>query len=451
MAVSISHRFRFVTWFLSAYLRKYSGFILLGFFAGLLLSVLVSLLPTISPTQLVERENVVGLVGQYSLSSLPLSLQQKLSFGLTTLDSHDQVKPGAASSWEIKNNGSSYIFHLRRDLTWQDGSKFRSFDVNLRLKDVEILALGDYELEFKLKNPLAALPSIVSQPLFKNGLIGLGPQKASRIVLNNGSLSSLEIVNPKTNEKILYKFYKTSGEAILALKLHQINSLEGLNSVAGTKTDKTISWQKQVDYHKFVALFFNTGKDPFKEKKVRLGFTYALPNSFGQEEEALGPINKKSWAYNSELKNYLYNKEQSQKYLKDILNGSATSSASFVLKLSTMPVYRSYADQIAKNFRAIGIKTKVWESETPPPNFDVFLGAIATMPDPDQYIFWHSGQANNITATNNPRVDKLLEEGRTNTNQKERKQIYQDFQKYLVEDDDAAFLFYPATYTVTRI
>jgi ABC-type transport system substrate-binding protein len=61
--------------------------------------------------------------------------------------------------------------------------------------------------------------------------------------------------------------------------------------------------------------------------------------------------------------------------------------------------------------------------------------------DPDQYLFWHSTQTKtNLTQTNNPKIDKLLEEGRQTFDQQERKKIYQEFQKILLEECPAIFL-----------
>ena len=65
------------------------------------------------------------------------------------------------------------------------------------------------------------------------------------------------------------------------------------------------------------------------------------------------------------------------------------------------------------------------------PNFDdndtiLTYGAITK--DPDQYLFWHSTQTNtNITKLNNPRIDKLLEEGRQTNDQIERKKFTKIF------------------------
>ncbi|MFA5795842.1 MAG: hypothetical protein WC885_01540, partial [Candidatus Shapirobacteria bacterium] len=72
--------------------------------------------------------------------------------------------------------------------------------------------------------------------------------------------------------------------------------------------------------------------------------------------------------------------------------------------------------------------------------------------DPDQYTFWHSTQEKtNITHLNNSRIDKLLEEGRLTFNLQDRKKIYLDFQKFLLEESPVIFISYPTIYSVSRI
>jgi deoxyuridine 5'-triphosphate nucleotidohydrolase len=84
-------------------------------------------------------------------------------------------------------------------------------------------------------------------------------------------------------------------------------------------------------------------------------------------------------------------------------------------------------------------------------NFDAILSYSSTTKDPDQYSFWHSTQTNtNITKLDNSRIDKLLEDGRTTIDTIERKKIYQDFQRYLLEESPAIFISYPITYQVIR-
>ena len=65
-------------------------------------------------------------------------------------------------------------------------------------------------------------------------------------------------------------------------------------------------------------------------------------------------------------------------------------------------------------------------------------------------LLWHSDGPDNITHYKNLRIDKLLEDGRKTVDVAKRKAIYNDFQKYLLEDAPAVFLYYPDEYTITR-
>ena len=86
-----------------------------------------------------------------------------------------------------------------------------------------------------------------------------------------------------------------------------------------------------------------------------------------------------------------------------------------------------------------------------PVDYDAFLATVDIPKDPDQYSLWHSTQATtNISKYKNPRIDKLLEDGRTELDQDTRKKIYLDFQRFLVEDVPAIFLYHPIFYTISR-
>src|SRR5690348_11635308 len=46
--------------------------------------------------------------------------------GLTRFTPAAQVEPGLAERWEISRDGRTYTFHLRRGVTFHDGSPFRA-------------------------------------------------------------------------------------------------------------------------------------------------------------------------------------------------------------------------------------------------------------------------------------------------------------------------------------
>src|SRR5262245_6703405 len=56
-------------------------------------------------------------------------LTDQISNGLVALDKNQNPTPELAETWKIEDDGRSYWFNLRRDLTWHDGVAFTSADV----------------------------------------------------------------------------------------------------------------------------------------------------------------------------------------------------------------------------------------------------------------------------------------------------------------------------------
>ena len=133
--------------------------------------------------------------------------------------------------------------------------------------------------------------------------------------------------------------------------------------------------------------------------------------------------------------------EELESELKDGLN----------IKLVSAPVLLPVAEKIAGFWQEIGVDAVVQVSSVIPSEFQAYLAIFEIPIDPDQYSMWHSTQkGTNITHYTDPRIDKLLEDGRSELEIEERRKIYLDFQRFLVEDSPAAFLYHPATYTITR-
>jgi ABC-type transport system substrate-binding protein len=121
------------------------------------------------------------------------------------------------------------------------------------------------------------------------------------------------------------------------------------------------------------------------------------------------------------------------------------------INLSTAPILLDKAEAIADDWRAAGVEVNLNVISNIPSDYQAFLAIFDIPDDPDQYSIWHSTQTStNITNYQNPRIDKLLEDGRSEIDSIARKKIYLDFQRFLVEDSPAAFLYYPTTYSVSR-
>jgi oligopeptide transport system substrate-binding protein len=55
-------------------------------------------------------------------------IQSDLFEGLTRIDGHGRIVPGVAEKWEVTPDGLTWIFHLRADLKWSDGSPLTADD-----------------------------------------------------------------------------------------------------------------------------------------------------------------------------------------------------------------------------------------------------------------------------------------------------------------------------------
>jgi peptide/nickel transport system substrate-binding protein len=120
------------------------------------------------------------------------------------------------------------------------------------------------------------------------------------------------------------------------------------------------------------------------------------------------------------------------------------------LTIQTMKQYLPAAQAIAAAWKKLGINTSIQTVEGIPDSFQIYIGNFTIPQDPDQYTLWHSEGPDNITHYKNLRIDELLEDGRRTVNDKQRQQIYNDFQKFLLEDSPAVFLYYPDEYTISR-
>lgn len=386
------------------------------------------------------------MVGNYTISSLPVPIQDELSFGLTRLLPDQTATAGAALSWTATDSGKTIVFHLDPNLFWQDGTKFDTSQINYRLKGVNVKRLSLTDISFSFQKPFAPLPAIVSQPIFKNGLVGLGDYKLKSLKFNGKFLSELTLQNLKTGLEKTYKFYPSDKEAVTALKLGSVTSVQNIHSAYDLSTDPNYIVKSATDSGTVAALFINLTKKKLDQKAFRQALAYGLPDKFPEGELAYSLSRLESWVDSSEAKKYLQNTALSE----EVFDKKASSSAKQPLFITTSMALRPVALRIASVWTGQGQPVKVETSEFIPSQFDIYLAYLTVPVDPDQYALWHSTQKGNISGYKSPKVDKLLEEGRNTMDPKERKKIYAEFQKALSEDLPAIFLFYPRVYTISR-
>jgi peptide/nickel transport system substrate-binding protein len=441
-------RSRMIFWLIRGLAIKYTRSLLVGFAIGFIVSFTFWRIYPTFLKQYFYPTIRIGLVGDFTPSTLPRQIQNQISSGLTRLNPDGDVVPGLAMSWEATNSGKLFIFHLRNDLSWQDGQKMTAMDVNYNIKDVHFKKPDNWTIEASLDEPYGPFPVLVSKPLFRNSLIGFGDYKICCLNLNGETFKSLKllpIVNDYSTPDIEYHFYRTENQAIMAYKLGEIDELDEI-----TDPGDLVKWGKtqvipHTKYNRITAIFFNLKNPLLSEKNFREALGYALPKF--TVERAYQPIPKTSWAYTDKVRQY----EPDATEVDKLLKASKIGTSSAQLTLSAFSQYLDDAQSIADSWTKAGIKTSVKVENTIPPDYEALLTAFDVPPDPDQYQYWHSTQiSTNITGYVNVKIDKLLEDGRQTTDIEARKKIYADFARRLVDDSPALFLYYAQTFTIKR-
>ena len=433
-------RKRYYLWLLKAYFKKWKKIIFASILIGAVVFFLFAYFFNFFITPLFEKTvRRVGYFGIHTPQTLPENVTGDLSFGLTSVLPNGKIVPGAAESWEIKNDGKLYVFHLKKGLFFHNGEKLTAKNISLDFKNVVKKVINDNTISYEMKNSYSPFLSSVSKPLFIKNFQGLGTYKVKRIDINGGfvKLIILQNINNSGSRKTIY-FYPSQNALKTAFALGEIDTAIGVTNLSIKGSDMG-SWKntrvtKNINYDELVSLFYNNADSLLSNKKLRQALNYALPPKFSEGLRAYSSIPPDSIFF-SKPPNYGISDIE---IATTLLSGMKDLDKKF--EISTTEEYKSLADNIAINWKALGIKTEVKIVTEIPKKFQILLYPFKISQDPDQYTLWHSDQISNIIKYKNLRIDKLLEDGRSTNDQGKRLIIYADFQKYLTDDVPASFL-----------
>lgn len=449
----IKIRHRLISWLIKAYIKKWGKLILIYFATGLIVFFAFRLIfgDIIGNLQTRSTETI-GMVGTYELENLPSNILNKLSLGLTSVAKDGSIKPGIAEKWKIGNNDKAYVFYLKENIYFTDGTNLTSDHIRYNFADTSIIRPNKFTIAFMLKDSYSPFLVTVGKPIFKDGLIGVSDNKLKDIKLNGNFVQSLDLVS-KNGVRIIYQFYPTNDALKIAYSLGEVSKIVGLSDVKFKNTEfdsfKNAKVERRVNYQQLVTLFYNTSDELLSSKTLREALSYTIPNDFSYGLRNFGPFLPFSFVTQGGVGWH----KQDIEHAKELLDKSKKeigSDKKITLAIETLSQYKSAAEEIANIWKKLDIDVRTKIVNKVPSRFQVFLGEFNVPQDVDQYALWHSDQPSNITHYANLRVDKLLEDGRKEVHIEKRKIIYANFQKYILADPPASFLFFPYTYDVTR-
>lgn len=426
----------------TAYLKRYwlratvSTILLIGILVGAF-----KLWPHFSQSNVVT----MGYVGVYTIENIPTEILSLATQSLITEDKSGKAIPSLASYWSVSEDGKTYVVFLKDNLKWHDSTQINAKDISIAISNVAINALNNKAIEFKLPNPIASFPQALDKPVFKaNSFYGTGEYRIVNIDRVDTIVKRIDLHPANKNlPRVSIKFYQTEEQEANALKIGEVKTA----IVASAQTFQSwpnLTVAKETDDQSMVTIFLNNQGPLLSSKDVRQALDYAIDKSLFDGQPALGPISQSSWAYNDSVKKYDYSVAKG----KESIAKSELKNPAIVLSYPASLL--KVANKIKEDWQAVGVKVELKEERAIPENFQALLVLNKLPADPDQYPLWHSTQkSTNISKYKNVKIDKLLEDARSTIDENARRNLYLDFQKFLVEDSPAIFLYYPYRYTVT--
>jgi peptide/nickel transport system substrate-binding protein len=284
--------------------------------------------------------------------------------GLVKYDKNIQLTGDLAESWEIKDEGLTIIFHLRKNVRWHDGATFTADDVkftfqklidtNIRtpysgdfLKVKELNAIDPWTVEVKYKEPfspglaswgMGIMPKHVLQNIdlnkgvFPHGIpVGTGPyrfkswtrQEKIELTANPDYFEG-----PPYISRFIYRIIPDQTTIFLELETKNIDttSLTPLQFTRQTDNDLFKKYFKKFETagNGYAYLGYNLENPIFKDKRVRQALNAAVNKEeiiditlLGKGHTLTGPFLPESWAYNHGVTDVAYDPLKARELLSE--------------------------------------------------------------------------------------------------------------------------------------
>ena len=236
-----------------AFLSRFKALIAIGIGLGVVMFLVLNIIIPKFGGWSTKR---IGLSGRYTANTLPNNILGMIGDGLTALDKSGNVIPDLASSWSTPDNGKTWIFKLKPGVIWQDGKQVISKNIQYQFTDATVSYPDNTTVVFTLQNPYSAFPSVVSRPVFREGLLGTGKWKAKNLDLVGDYVDQLTLED-NSKDELIYKFYPTEDDAKLAFELGNVDQVIDLIDPTPISSWKHVGISDSTDKNEYVAVFFN--------------------------------------------------------------------------------------------------------------------------------------------------------------------------------------------------
>ncbi|MBL6612557.1 MAG: hypothetical protein ISP45_00945 [Reyranella sp.] len=419
---------------------------------------------------------------------------------LFDFDDKGNIVPVLAEGYEVREGGKIYLVKLREGVKFHDGTPFNADAVVFNLERVRdpknacrclanldsivgVKALDPRTVEFTLNRPDAVLPAILSdaaglmisptaakadEKSIAQRPVGTGPfvmkewQQGHKIVVER---------NPDYWRKQQPYLDRVVFLPLANEESRQTSLLSGTIDAMQSPSPRFVVQAKANNKLKVMTgaglgtnfLMMNTRTAPFDDVRVRRAVAHATDrrlfikaiyqDQYPIADSLIGPG---MWAH-GQVDNFpKYDVAKARSLLKEY-----GKPVSFVLGVSTSPHNALAAQALQEMWKEVGVNVEIKQIEQARfirdsinHSFQMSFFRWAGRPDPDLNLYraFHSSFANqvssNYTQFTNPRMDELLEKGRTTLDRDQRKKVYDEASRLLADEVPYLFLFYATFHIV---
>ncbi len=412
--------------------------------------------------------------------------------GLVLFDETGAIIPGLAEDWDISDDGLTYTFYLRDDVTFHNGKKMTAEDViytfetlsglngedALSSKFTAITAIeaeDEYTVTMTLNEAnsaflqytrIAVLPKDYEEQ--STAPIGTGPFMfveyipGQKVVLEKNDAYYEESRMPQINQAEIYVITDESA-VMTAMQAGQLDvALLYSDNAEYLSGDFEILSSPQ----NMVQLFaMNNSTEPFDDIRVRQAFEYVIDKQMIIDTVFSGYATELYSNFSPVMAVY-YNDELSEYYETDVekaqeLMKEAGYEGGFEITIkvpSNYPLHVDSALVIAEQLKQIGVEAELELVEWATWLEDVYSNAeyettiigLTGKLDPNDILGRYvSDYGKNFFQYENETYDELMEEALT-ADEETRIEIYKECQKILTEDAAAVWISDPHQTVVVR-
>lgn len=433
-----------------------------------------------------------------STAAVDRQVFQNLFDKLVDVNQDLQIVPMLALSWTISGDGRTYIFKLRPNVVFHDGTPFnadavaynfqrmldpafaspRRSEVNLAQK---VTVVDPLTVQFDLEKPFSPFLSVLSDRAgmmvsptaarrlgrdFAREPVGTGPYKfvekrpQERIVLERFDRHWDKTA--ANVDRITYRPFIDEQARVANLRSGEIDiiNLVPATEVPALRTDSRVKLLER-DGLGWQGMWINVSAPPFNNRALRQAFNATIDRAtlvrvvFGETASpANGPFPKGMLASDAGPNARIPERNLDLARAK-LREAGQPSGFAFTLKITPGRIPQQVAQILQSMAGDAGIKVNIEIvefgailSQGDAHRFEAILLGWSGRPDPDGniYGFFVTGGGLNFSAYANPKLDTLLDAARILTTGDLRKRAYADVLNILNEDLPYVFLWWPKEY-----